>query len=252
MFQDIFQVLWCMDNAAEYLAGPKSQERKSAGMTLTRTEVRSFYDRFGKKQDTQSFYEDPALDDLIGHAAISEAEKVFEFGCGTGRLADRLLSEHLPASVTYLGCDMSQTMVRIAANRLAIHEGRGRVLRSDGGMRLPLADNSVDRVISTYVLDLLPEPEIREFLHESSRVLKVGGKLCLVSLTKGTTFLSMFVSGIWAAVFHWHPAWVGGCRPIRLEEYIASDAWEMVYRKVVVAFGVPSEVLIARTQGPSR
>jgi ubiquinone/menaquinone biosynthesis C-methylase UbiE len=220
-------------------------------MTLSRSEVRSFYDRFGEKQDTQSFYENPALDDLIGHAAFPEAEKVFEFGCGTGRFAARLLSEHLPVSATYLGCDLSPTMVRLTKNRLAIHEGRGRVLQSDGTMHFPIADSSVDRVVSTYVLDLLSESDIREFLHESSRVMKVGGKLCLVSLTKGTTFLSMLVSGIWAAIFRWRPVLVGGCRPIRLEEYIDSGSWEMEYRQVVIAFGVPSEVLIARAQGPA-
>jgi hypothetical protein len=38
-------------------------------MVLTRSQAQRFYDRFGKKQDAQAFYEDAALDDLIAHAA---------------------------------------------------------------------------------------------------------------------------------------------------------------------------------------
>ena len=34
-------------------------------MILKPSEAQAFYDRFGKKQVTQCFYEDPAIDDLI-------------------------------------------------------------------------------------------------------------------------------------------------------------------------------------------
>jgi ubiquinone/menaquinone biosynthesis C-methylase UbiE len=60
-------------------------------MVLKPSEAKAFYDRFGKKQDDQSFYEDLATDDLIAHARLGEAEKVLEFGCGTGRFAYRIL-----------------------------------------------------------------------------------------------------------------------------------------------------------------
>ena len=219
-------------------------------MTLQQSEIRSFYDRFGKKQDTQSFYEDPALKDLIAHAGFADAEYVFEFGCGTGRLAALLLAEHLPASATYLGCDLSRTMIALATARLATYEGRARVLQTEGPIHFPLPDNSADRVISTYVLDLLPGAAILEFLNEAHRVLGAGGKLGLVSLTQGTTFLSRLVSSAWAAVYRLRPSLVGGCRPIRLEQYIDPGFWELEYRQAVVAFGVPSEVLLARRKQP--
>jgi ubiquinone/menaquinone biosynthesis C-methylase UbiE len=221
-------------------------------LTLKPSEVQSFYDRFGKKQDAQSFYEDPALDDLIVHSRFAESENVFEFGCGTGRLAARLLASHLPASATYLGCDLSEAMVGLAIKRLAIYGGRARVLQSDGAMHFPLPNDSVDRVISTYVLDLLSGTDIRDFLREAYRVLNVGGRLCLVGLTKGTTFLSRVVSDVWAAIFRLRASLVGGCRPIRLEQHINSGHWELEYRKVVISFGVPSEVLIAKAKGPAQ
>ena len=220
-------------------------------VTLKPARIQAYYDRFGKLQDTQGFYEDPALDDLVAHARLAEAENIFEFGCGTGRLAARLLAEHLPASATYLGCDLSRTMVGLAKERLADYAGRAQVIQADGAIRFPLSDHSVDRVISTYVLDLLPETRIGEFLHESHRVLKDEGRLCLVSLTNGTTLLSKLVSSGWAGLFRWRASWVGGCRPISLEQQVDPDLWEAEYRNVVIAFGVPSEVLIARPQSPA-
>ena len=228
-----------------------NEQRKTATRTLKPSEVRSFYDQFGKKQDSQSFYEDPAIEDLTAHATLTEVEKVFEFGCGTGRLAARLLTGHLPASAAYLGCDVSQTMVRLAKERLAIFTGRALVVQSDGGMHFPLADQSVNRVISTYVLDLLSEKDIIGFLGEAHRVLDAGGKVCLVSLTEGITIPSRVVSRTWAAIFRLRPSLVGGCRPIRLKPYILSGSWELEYQEVVVAYGVPSEVLVAQAREPS-
>ncbi|MCF8061167.1 MAG: class I SAM-dependent methyltransferase [Deltaproteobacteria bacterium] len=217
-------------------------------MTLDLSEVQQFYDRFGKKQDLQGFYEDPALDELIGHARFDEAKSVFEFGCGTGRFAARLLSDHLPASATYCGCDLSRTMVDLARERLASYGDRAQVLQSEGGIRFPLSDHSVDRIVSTYVLDLLSESDIEAFLHEAYRVIEAGGTMCVVSLTRGTTFASRIVSGIWAAIFRMRASLVGGCRPIRLEPYIDEGAWEVAYQKVVIAYGVPSDVLIVRAR----
>jgi len=210
------------------------------------SEIQAFYDSFGKKQDAQSFYEDSALDELIAHAHFSEVGKVFEFGCGTGRFADRLLAEHLSSSATYLGCDLSSTMVELAKERLATYAERAQVLQSDDKMIFSLPDNSVDRVVSTYVLDLLSEMDIEAFLRETHRTLNKEGKLCLVSLTRGTTFLSRTVSAIWDGIFHLRPSLVGGCRPIHLKEYVDNKYWELEYQNVVIAFGVPSEILIVR------
>jgi ubiquinone/menaquinone biosynthesis C-methylase UbiE len=214
-------------------------------MVLKPSDVRAYYDRFGKKQDSQKFYEDPALADLVAHTAFENAARVIEFGCGTGRFAEKLLREHLPTTATYVGCDLSRTMVDLATARLAKYSNRSSVVLSENGVHLPLADNSVDSVISTYVLDLLSESDIKELLNEASRVLDIDGRLCLVSLTRGPTMLSRTVSGLWNTVFRLHASLVGGCRPIRLENYLAPDRWEITYRNVVVAYGVPSEVLVA-------
>ncbi len=139
-------------------------------MALKPFEVKAFYDRFGAKQDMQRFYEDPALDDLITHAHFDEARHIFEFGCGTGRFAEHLLKGYLPATAMYHGCDLSPTMVKLARDRLSSYAERAQIYPSTGLVKIDLPDHSVDRVISTYVLDLLSETDISDFFSEAFRV----------------------------------------------------------------------------------
>ena len=212
--------------------------------TLTASEAEAYYNQFGKKQDSQGFYEDPALNDMIAHASFQDAERIFEFGCGTGKFAARLLMEHLPASATYLGCDVSPVMVGLATQRLNKYSERVKVLQADSTVYFPLSDHSTDRVISNYVLDLLSDEDIRTFFVEAHRALIPGGRACLVSLTKGITLLSRIVSSLWMAVFRIRPSIVGGCRPILLDEYVDRDRWKLEHRKILTPFGVPSEVLV--------
>jgi ubiquinone/menaquinone biosynthesis C-methylase UbiE len=213
-------------------------------MTLTSSELKRFYDRFGTKQDAQGFYEDPAFDELVAHAAFEKAERIFEFGCGTGKFAARLLERHAPASATYTCCDVSKTMTELARRRLVPHKDRASVVQSDGAVRFPLPDRSVDRVVCAYVLDLLSEQDIKQAFGEAYRVLAPGGRFCILCLTNGVTPLSRILSSVWNSVFRIRPAWVGGCRPISLMPFADTDRWHVEHRKVVVSFGVPSEVLV--------
>jgi ubiquinone/menaquinone biosynthesis C-methylase UbiE len=221
-------------------------------VVLTRSQAEAYYSRFGKKQDTQSFYEDAALDDLIAHANFESAKSVFELGCGTGRFGSRLLSKILPSSASYFGIDISQTMINLAGERIAPYADRAKVMLTDGSMHFPAADRSIDRVVSTYVFDLLSESDINQALSESARVLSAGGKLCLVSLTSGTSIKSKLVSSVWANIFRLHASLVGGCRPIQLRAILERQNWSIDYRNVIVKWGVPSEVIVASPADDSR
>lgn len=217
-------------------------------MALTVQEIKKYYDTFGSKQDGQGFYEDPPIDRLIEHGMFDRAMSVFEFGCGTGRLAAWLLEEHLPAEASYTGIDVSETMVALARDRLAPYGKRATVTLTPGGPELPLPDHSVDRVLSAYVLDLLPEEEIEEFFKEARRVLKTGGALCCASLTEGTHVGSKIVAGFWSSVYRILPSLVGGCRPILLRRYLDLSRWNLLFRETLTPFGVPSEIIIAESK----
>ncbi len=213
---------------------------------MTREEVRAFYDRFGALQDRQSFYEDIATRDLIAHANLEQARTVFDFGCGTGRFAANLLSNRLAENSSYMGSDLSATMVGIARRRLAQFGARAQVQLTDGALHLATSDATVDRFVSNYVLDLLPSNDIVLLLAEAHRVLTPNGRLCLVSGTHGVTAVSRFVSSAWARLHRLRPALVGGCRPIELLDFLDEHHWKVEYRNVVIGFGIPSEVVVGR------
>lgn len=212
---------------------------------LTTAKAKRFYDRFGAKQDQQDFYEAPAIEFLLAHGDFARARNVFELGCGTGRLAQELFSNDLPPTARYHGIDISTTMVTLTEEKLAAFSPRATVTLESGDAALPCPAQSVDRFLATYVFDLLPPREIRRLLTEAHRILQPGGLLCLASITPGTTFMSRIVMGIWSGLSRFAPALLGGCRPIRLSDYLDSVQWQTKKHEVVVAWGIASEVVIA-------
>lgn len=206
--------------------------------------VRRFYDRFGSMQDRQAFYEDPGLEVLASEGAFAEAASVFELGCGTGRLAERLLSRELPPNARYQGIDLSSTMIDLATRRLANFAERANVTRTEGDLRFPFPDGSFDRVVATYVLDILGEDSIRQLLLEAHRLLSRGGLLCTLALTHGCSVSSRLLSRAWSGLYALGPGLVGGCRPIAVADFLDGSLWRPRHRSVVVAWTVPSEVLV--------
>lgn len=219
--------------------------------TLSRPAARALYDRIGRWQDTQRFYEDRATADLIAHANLGIASSIFEFGTGTGRLAERLLREHLPAAAHYRGVDISSTMVRLARDRLSPWASRAVVEQSDGSPHIAALDGRYDRFLSTYVLDLLSSEDIDTALGEASRLLLPGGLLCLVSATHGRTPAERLVMGLAARLHALSPMLVGGCRAIDLSARLPAGPWRVIHRHVVSKWCVTSEVLIASRVAPA-
>ena len=215
-------------------------------VALDAERARRFYDRIGRWQDTQGFYEDAATARLPHAAKLAEASLVFELGCGTGRVAAGWLAGQLPADARYLGVDVSPEMVRLARQRLVAWTPRAEVrLLDPPALTVPGADRSFDRFVATYVFDLLSGSDARALIDETRRVLAPGGLLALVSLTNGTTLASRIVAGSWGAIADRWPSLVGGCRPIELRDLIKRGGWELVEREVVTSWGVPSEILVA-------
>jgi ubiquinone/menaquinone biosynthesis C-methylase UbiE len=212
---------------------------------FTPDDARTFYDHFGAKQDLQAFYENPAIEDLLAHAGFERAHAVFEFGFGTGRLAERLLSRHLSPDASYTGIDISTTMARFAGERLRPWQERAVVRIRDGTKGIDSPDRSFDRFVSVYALDLLSPENIRRALAEAYRILVPGGRLCLVSLTRGTTMWCRVVTRIWEFVYRRSPRLVGGCRPIELITYLGPQLWRTEHRNVVNAYGISSEIVVA-------
>src|SRR5262249_3774528 len=122
----------------------------------------------------------------------------------------------LPPDAVYRGIDLSDTMVKLAPERQRRFGKRVEVVLTDGSLASLAAPESIDVFLASYVLDLLPDEDIRAVLSEAKRVLRRSGRLCVVSLTHGRTGLSRFVSWLWRWIHALRPGLVGGCRPLSL------------------------------------
>ena len=101
----------------------------------------------------------------LGPAA---GERWLDVGCGTGALAEAVLTAARPAAV--LAVDRSPAYAAHAARRLA--GGPVAVAVADGAA-LPVCDGSVDRVVSGLVLNFLPDPA--GAMAAMRRACRVGG-----------------------------------------------------------------------------
>lgn len=217
---------------------------------LSPQELRRVYNRIGRLQDWQSFYEGPAIALLVEEADFGSATSVYELGCGTGAFARRLLSGELDATATYRGIDVSETMTRLATDRLAPWPERAVITKVTGEFPLPGADGSFDRFVAIYVFDLLDGEYAARLLEEARRLLTPRGRLCLVSLTEGRTAVGKTVSRTWRWAWERSPRLVGGCRPVDLEPLLAGG-WDIISQRSVSSWGVTSQVLVAGPGGGS-
>jgi len=214
-------------------------------MSISHAQARKFYDGLGSWQDYQ-VYERAAVNRLLARGEFESTESLFEFGCGTGRLAQQLLLNYLPSQASYEGVDISQTMISLSQQRLIDFQCRCKLSQSDGKVLLRREDDSCDRFLSCYVLDLLAEDEIGKLLSEANRILAPGGTLCLISLTHGETAIGKWVGQFWSFLYRRRATLVGGCRPIQLKQYVRGPDWRNIGSEVITSWGVSSEVLIAK------
>lgn len=105
---------------------------------------------------------------------------LLDLGTGTGALALAVLERWPVARVT--GIDPSGRMLDVAADRARLRwsalPGRLRLVVASAD-RLPLADRSVDLVVSSFVIQLVPKRSA--VLREVRRVLRPGGRVAMVT-----------------------------------------------------------------------
>ncbi|HEY2774691.1 MAG TPA: class I SAM-dependent methyltransferase [Candidatus Binatia bacterium] len=213
--------------------------------TLSHADARRVYDRIGSFQDSQAFYEDRTTGELIEHGSFERATRVFEFGCGTGRFAESLLTKRLGPAATYRGIDLSPTMVGLANRRLARFAPRAEVVLCEGGPPVLEPAAVYDRWVSNFVLDLLSDPEIDAVLEQAHRMLAPDGLLCLASLSTGRTWYAQATARLWQGIHTLSPELVGGCRPIDLISRLSANRWRIVHHRSLAPFLIPSDAIVA-------
>ena len=164
--------------------------------------------------------------------------RVLNAGCGTGKDHLKLVEGVFPGGEA-IALDLSWEMIHLTWIRTRAPSIQAAV------ERLPLNDSSFDRIYSSYVLDLIPSRYMSAVLSEFKRMLRPGGIMVNVSLSRGHSLTSQIIIWAWMKLYNAAPIVCGGCRPISLYELANEVGFSKVMWEVVEQFGVPSEIIVA-------
>lgn len=166
---------------------------------------------------------------------------ILEVGCGTG-VALVELAHSVGPTGHITGVDISASMAERAADRVdrAAPDALVDVRIADAAC-LPWPDGTFDAIFSSFTLDLFETPEIPVVLAEWRRVVRPGGRIVVVSLSRADPV-------DWATrAYEWvHdrvPA-VVDCRPIHPARALEAVGLRGVQRIPVPLFGLRVEAAV--------
>ena len=207
----------------------------------TKEETRSFYDKIAHVYDLLSEHsEQPMREAGLKLLDVQPGERVLEIGCGTGHC----LVEMAPQAGDeghVEGIDLSEGMLKQAETVVAASDAGGRIHLTQGDAEhMPFEDDSFDAVFTSFTLELFDNPDIPLVLAEIRRVLKPGGRLCVVSISKEGS------PGLVLQAFEWthkHFPNLMDCRPIHVRKSLEQSGFQIATTRLEQMW-VPVEIVL--------
>lgn len=199
--------------------------------------IAPIYDLFGV------LVESKARQRAIELSEIQNGEKVLEVAFGTGLNFVEILKRNPDGWVD--GIDISMKMVEKARKRILKTGQQNYTLYLGDCRYLPFEDGTFDILMNQYLLDILPVEDFIPILLEFKRVIKEGGRIILVNMTKGETWVNQIYEGIYKL----KPPLLAGCRGVMALPFLQEIGFKEIKREFVSSFGFPSEVIRAVKRG---
>lgn len=176
--------------------------------------VRNYYAWRASNYDAGASFEVEHHAEALRLAVIETGQHVLDVACGTGRGTVGLAQAVGPTGKVD-ALDLSDAMLAQAKAKLEKLGLINRVeLRQGNAKALPYPDGTFDLVYNGYMFDLIPLDGFSPILQEMARVLKPGGKLVLVNMSKPderkTIYEKIYEKG-WAIM---------PCRPVLMSPYL--------------------------------
>lgn len=208
----------------------------------TRKQTRSFYNKISRFYDLLSERsEAPMRQAGLALLKVGNGERVLELGFGTGHSLAALARAVGPKG-RVLGLDLSDQMVKLAKRRLAKAGLLERAkLRCGDAAKLPFANGRMDAVFVSFTLELFDTAEIPTVLGECKRVLRHGGRIVVVGMSKDAKHDPLI------GVFEWthkHFPNFLDCRPIYVREAM-EEAGFKIKRARKKHMWIPVEIVLA-------
>ena len=162
-------------------------------------------------------------------------ERILEIGFGTG-YAQQRIADAVKEGFS-LGLDLSLGMAAIAHEKL-LRSGvgaRASLVCSDS-LPIPVGDYTMDGIFTSFTLELFDSPLIPDLLSECRRVLKSGGRLVAVSLSKDVPL--PWMGRLYETLHSRYPRLLD-CRPIPLKDLLTGSGFEIQYYEIVKMWGLP-------------
>lgn len=206
--------------------------------------TKAFYNRISKAYDLiADSSEHAARESGITMLAASAGESVLVVGFGTGHDVVTLGRAVSPGGRVY-GIDISEGMAEVAQKRVADEGVTESVELSIGDARdLSFADEQFDAVFISFTLELFDDTDLPRVLSEIRRVLRVGGRVGVVSMLKEEeqTLMTEFY-----ILMHRHFPHFVDCHPIDVDRRLVDGGFQIEKLDRVSIWGLPVAIVLAR------
>jgi ubiquinone/menaquinone biosynthesis C-methylase UbiE len=213
-------------------------------------QVRKYYAWRASNYDAGAGHEVEHHAEALQLAEVQQGQRVLDVACGTGR-GTVGLAQAVGETGRVDALDLSDAMIDQARRKIEKLGLGDRVHFKRGNAKgLPYPDETFDVVYNGYMFDLIPFDGFLPILKEMARVLKPGGKLVLVNMSKPDakkTFYEKVYERRWAVM---------PCRPVLMSPYLEKAGFSEVQRfyrpsrGLIVSWLFGTEIVLARKENP--